>query len=131
MPHGPQLTAALRTSISQSICRSRKAASALSAILRATLRDVFAAPPAHTERHQIKRAAEMLNSGKKIAIMAGQGALKAGNELERVAETLQAPIIKALLGKAAVPDDSPIPPAASACSAPRRHKMPWRTATLC
>jgi pyruvate dehydrogenase (quinone)/pyruvate oxidase len=68
--------------------------------------DVFAAPPATPNEQQIKRAAEVLNSGKKIAILAGQGALKAGDELERVAETLQAPIIKALLGKAAVPDDS-------------------------
>ena len=68
--------------------------------------DVFAAPPATPSDHQIKRAAEVLNAGKKIAILAGQGALKAGDELERVAETLQAPIIKALLGKAVVPDDS-------------------------
>ena len=68
--------------------------------------DVFAAPPATPSDHQIKRAAEVLNAGKKIAILAGQGALKAGGELERVAETLQAPIIKALLGKAVVPDDS-------------------------
>jgi pyruvate dehydrogenase (quinone)/pyruvate oxidase len=43
----------------------------------------------------------------KIAILAGQGALQATQELEEVAETLGAPIIKALLGKAAVPDDSP------------------------
>src|SRR5207302_10012845 len=44
---------------------------------------------------------------KKIAILAGQGALHATQELEEIAETLGAPIIKALLGKAAVPDDSP------------------------
>lgn len=52
-------------------------------------------------------AAEILNAGKKIAILAGRGALGAGNQLEQLAETLAAPIIKALLGKAAVPDDSP------------------------
>lgn len=52
-------------------------------------------------------AAEILNAGKKIAILAGQGALHATDELERVADALGAPIIKALLGKAAVPDDSP------------------------
>ena len=69
--------------------------------------DVFAGAPAAPLDHQLERAAEVLNSGKKIAILAGQGALKAGDELERVAETLQAPIIKALLGKAVVPDDSP------------------------
>jgi pyruvate dehydrogenase (quinone)/pyruvate oxidase len=40
-------------------------------------------------------------------ILAGRGALGAGVELEQAAETLGAPIVKALLGKAAVPDDSP------------------------
>jgi pyruvate dehydrogenase (quinone) len=49
----------------------------------------------------------VLNAGKKVAILAGQGALHATDLLERAAETLAAPIAKALLGKAAVPDDSP------------------------
>ncbi|HZS95520.1 MAG TPA: thiamine pyrophosphate-binding protein, partial [Terriglobales bacterium] len=52
-------------------------------------------------------AAEILNQGKKVAILAGRGALNAGDELEQVADLMGAPIIKALLGKAAVPDDSP------------------------
>jgi pyruvate dehydrogenase (quinone)/pyruvate oxidase len=55
----------------------------------------------------LRRAAEILNEGKKIAILAGLGALHATDELEQIAELLGAPIIKALLGKAAVPDDSP------------------------
>jgi pyruvate dehydrogenase (quinone)/pyruvate oxidase len=55
----------------------------------------------------MEHAADILNRGKKIAILAGQGALNATDELERIAEILGAPIIKALLGKAAVPDDSP------------------------
>jgi pyruvate dehydrogenase (quinone) len=55
----------------------------------------------------IKRSAELLNAGEKIAILAGQGALDATDELEQIAEILGAPIIKALLGKACVPDDSP------------------------
>ena len=55
----------------------------------------------------IVRAAAVLNAGKKIAILCGQGALDATDELEEVAERLGAPIIKALLGKAAVPDMSP------------------------
>jgi len=55
----------------------------------------------------IRAAADILNQGKKIAILAGQGALGAGDELEKVAEILGAPIAKALLGKACVPDDSP------------------------
>lgn len=55
----------------------------------------------------LQRAAAVLNAGKKVAILVGQGALHATDELEQLAETLGAPIIKALLGKAAVPDDSP------------------------
>lgn len=56
---------------------------------------------------QIHRAAELLNEAKKVCILAGRGALHATDELEQVAEILGAPIVKALLGKAAVPDDSP------------------------
>jgi pyruvate dehydrogenase (quinone)/pyruvate oxidase len=55
----------------------------------------------------LEHAADILNRGKRIAILAGQGALHATDELEKVAEILGAPIVKALLGKAAVPDDSP------------------------
>src|SRR5437016_5329351 len=69
--------------------------------------DRYAPPAAVPTRDQLQDAAENLNAGKKIAILAGQGALHAGDELEKVAELLGAPIIKALLGKAAVPDDSP------------------------
>src|SRR5262249_35773781 len=50
------------------------------------------------------QAAEVLNAGKKVALLAGRGALGATDELEQLAET---PIIKPLLGKACVPDDSP------------------------
>jgi pyruvate dehydrogenase (quinone)/pyruvate oxidase len=53
------------------------------------------------------KAAQVLNAGKKIAILCGQGALGATDQLEEAAEVLGAPIVKALLGKAAVPDDSP------------------------
>jgi len=55
----------------------------------------------------LEHAADILNAGKKVAILAGRGALDATDELEEVAEKLGAPIIKALLGKACVPDDSP------------------------
>jgi pyruvate dehydrogenase (quinone) len=63
-----------------------------------------ARPPAEDD---VVKAAAVLNTGKKIAILCGQGALGAIDELEEVAEKLGAPIIKALLGKAAVPDMSP------------------------
>jgi pyruvate dehydrogenase (quinone)/pyruvate oxidase len=58
-------------------------------------------------REDLERAATLLNSGKKTVILAGQGALGAREELLRVAELLAAPIVKPLLGKAVVPDDSP------------------------
>jgi pyruvate dehydrogenase (quinone)/pyruvate oxidase len=56
---------------------------------------------------ELARAAEVLNAGTRVAILAGRGALGATDALERVAEILAAPIVKPLLGKAAVPDDSP------------------------
>jgi pyruvate dehydrogenase (quinone) len=56
---------------------------------------------------QLREAAAVLNAGNKIAILAGQGALNARAELEEIAERLGAPIAKALLGKAVLPDDSP------------------------
>jgi pyruvate dehydrogenase (quinone)/pyruvate oxidase len=68
---------------------------------------VFARGAHLPNTEDLQRAADILNSGKKIAILAGRGALAATDELEQLAEKLGAPIIKALLGKAAVPDDSP------------------------
>jgi thiamine pyrophosphate-dependent acetolactate synthase large subunit-like protein len=59
------------------------------------------------QQESLKSAAALLNGGKKTVILAGQGALGAGDELEQAADTLAAPIVKALLGKAVVPDDSP------------------------
>jgi pyruvate dehydrogenase (quinone) len=56
----------------------------------------------------IERALDVLNRGKRIAILAGQGALGARAELLEVAELLGAPIVKALLGKSCVPDDHPL-----------------------
>jgi pyruvate dehydrogenase (quinone) len=56
---------------------------------------------------ELDEAAAILNAGKKVAILAGRGAIGASAELEQAAEVLGAPIVKALLGRAAVPDDSP------------------------
>jgi pyruvate dehydrogenase (quinone) len=69
--------------------------------------EVCAAGALVPPNRDLERAAYILNSGKRIAILAGRGALGAGDELEVLAETLGAPIVKALLGKAAVPDTSP------------------------
>src|SRR3954471_17613825 len=52
-------------------------------------------------------AASILNAGEKICILAGRGALDAKDELSEVAELLQAPVAKALLGKAAMSDLHP------------------------
>ena len=69
--------------------------------------DVFTRQVALPAETDLRRAAEILNGGRKVAILAGRGALGAGDVLEQVAERLAAPIIKPLLGKAVVPDDSP------------------------
>jgi pyruvate dehydrogenase (quinone) len=55
----------------------------------------------------IKKAAEILNKGEKVAILVGAGALHATDEVIEVANRLNAGVAKALLGKAAVPDDLP------------------------
>jgi pyruvate dehydrogenase (quinone) len=54
----------------------------------------------------LEHAAEIINAGSKVAILAGQGCLTARGEILKLAETVGAPIVKALLGKAVVPDDS-------------------------
>jgi pyruvate dehydrogenase (quinone) len=68
---------------------------------------VFARMTGVPAEEDLVRAADVLNAGSKVAILAGAGALGAGDELEWLADLLAAPIIKALLGKAVVPDDSP------------------------
>ncbi|HYD85128.1 MAG TPA: thiamine pyrophosphate-binding protein, partial [Opitutus sp.] len=69
--------------------------------------DVFARRAGLPVKQDVEHAVEILNAGKRIAILAGQGALHAEVELTAIAERLGAPIIKALLGKACVSDDSP------------------------
>ena len=55
----------------------------------------------------LERAAAILNAGEKVAILAGAGALGAGDLVEDLADRLAAPVIKALLGKSVLPDSSP------------------------
>ena len=55
----------------------------------------------------LRRAAEVLNAGKKVAILVGAGALHATDEVIAIADKLKAGAAKALLGKAALPDDLP------------------------
>jgi pyruvate dehydrogenase (quinone)/pyruvate oxidase len=69
--------------------------------------DVYARSARLPDKVDLQKAADILNSGKKVVILAGRGALNASDELESTAELLAGPIVKPLLGKAAVPDDSP------------------------
>jgi pyruvate dehydrogenase (quinone) len=55
----------------------------------------------------LRRAADILNAGSRVAMLVGAGALKATDEVLEIADALGAGIAKALLGKAAVPDDLP------------------------
>src|SRR5918911_2018087 len=59
------------------------------------------------EDSDLRRAAEALNAGERVAMLVGQGALGAGDEVIEVAELLGAGVAKALLGKAVLPDDLP------------------------
>ncbi len=56
----------------------------------------------------IEKAANILNTGERVVILVGQGALDAGDEVIAVAEKLGAPVVKALLGKAVIPDIHPV-----------------------
>src|SRR5919108_150089 len=65
-------------------------------------------PPVRLPEHGLlERAARLLADKRRIAILAGAGARGAGDELEQAAERLKAPIVKPMLGKDCVPDDSP------------------------
>ncbi|MFD4262768.1 thiamine pyrophosphate-requiring protein [Streptomyces sp. NPDC058534] len=55
----------------------------------------------------LRRAADVLNAGEKVAVLIGQGARGARAEVERLADVLGAGVAKALLGKDALPDDLP------------------------
>jgi pyruvate dehydrogenase (quinone) len=68
---------------------------------------VYRPAPGRPREEELRTAAEVLNSGSRVAILAGAGALHARDELVATAERLAAPIVKTLPGKACVPDDSP------------------------
>jgi pyruvate dehydrogenase (quinone) len=67
----------------------------------------FIQPRPYARDADLQAAAEILNAGEKVAILAGAGALGARDELIAVAQALSAGVAKALLGKAALPDDLP------------------------
>ncbi|MGE0789438.1 MAG: thiamine pyrophosphate-requiring protein [Sandaracinaceae bacterium] len=65
------------------------------------------APRIVARDEDLDAAAEVLNAGERVAILAGAGAFGAGEELHEVAERLGAGVSKALLGRAVLPDDLP------------------------
>jgi pyruvate dehydrogenase (quinone) len=64
-------------------------------------------PRALPDPELLRRTAEILNAGRKVAILVGQGAKGAASEVEEVAEILGAGVAKALNGRAVLPDDLP------------------------
>ncbi|KVH42841.1 thiamine pyrophosphate-requiring protein [Burkholderia diffusa] len=67
----------------------------------------YTAPKVVPYAEDLQRAADVLNAGKKVAMLIGAGALRATDEVIAVADRLGAGAAKALLGKAALPDDLP------------------------
>jgi len=67
----------------------------------------YAEPRVVPSESQLKRAAALLNDGEKVAMLVGNGAKNAVDEVIAVAETLRAGVAKALLGRAVIPDDLP------------------------
>jgi pyruvate dehydrogenase (quinone) len=63
----------------------------------------FPIPP----EQDFEEAAKLIANGSKIAILVGRGALGARKQVLELAEKLKAPVVKALLGKAVIPEDSP------------------------
>ena len=55
----------------------------------------------------IKKAADIINAGSKVAVLVGRGALSCREEVAQLAQTVGGPVVKALLGKAVLPDRSP------------------------
>lgn len=67
----------------------------------------YSAPVVRPAEADLRRAADVLNAGSNVAILVGAGALNATDEVIEVADILGAGVAKALLGKAALPDDLP------------------------
>lgn len=67
----------------------------------------YSKPVLVPENGDLQRAAEILNEGKKVAVLIGAGAADCEDEIMQVAELLGAGVAKALLGKAMLPDDLP------------------------
>ncbi|SCF09738.1 pyruvate oxidase [Micromonospora viridifaciens] len=69
---------------------------------------VASQPAVPAAQADLARAAEVLNAGKKVAMLVGVGARHARDEIIAMAEALASPIVKTLSGKMVVPDDHPL-----------------------
>jgi pyruvate dehydrogenase (quinone) len=69
--------------------------------------DLYAPVYPRASEDQLQEAADIINKGRRVAILAGRGCLGAREEILALAEKAAAPIVKPLLGKAVVPDNSP------------------------
>jgi pyruvate dehydrogenase (quinone) len=69
--------------------------------------DLFAAAYPQPPQKALEEAAKIINTGSKVAILAGRGCLSCRDEVLQLAEKVAGPIIKPLLGKGVVPDNSP------------------------
>src|SRR5204863_7342507 len=67
----------------------------------------YASPRIVPKDADLRRAADVLNAGQKVAMLVGAGALQATDEVIEVADILGAGVAKALLGKAVIPDELP------------------------
>ena len=67
----------------------------------------YRSPRTVPEPHQLDAAAEVLNGGERVAMLIGQGAIGAADQVRQIADLLGAGVAKALNGKAALPDDLP------------------------
>jgi pyruvate dehydrogenase (quinone) len=67
----------------------------------------YSAPRVLPKEQDLRRAADVLNAGKKVAMLVGAGVLNAADAVKEVAELLGAGVAKALLGKAVLPDELP------------------------
>src|SRR5206468_12053572 len=88
----------------------------------------YAAPRVIPKDVDLRRAADVLNAGEKVALLVGAGALQATDEVIEVADILGAGVAKALLGKAVIPDDLPF------CTGPiglLGSNVSWNMMELC
>lgn len=69
--------------------------------------EAFTVPKRIPEREHLEKAARLLQGKTRVAILVGSGARGAREEVLQVADRLAAPVVKALLGKDVIPDDSP------------------------